>query len=88
MANPNESSNNNLYFIVGALVVAVALVFWLMSGSNTATTADAPATTVTVEDNSVTPAAPVVEAPAADAPVADVTPDATTAPTTEEPVGN
>ena len=27
-----EGRNNNLYFIIGALVVAVLVIFWLMSG--------------------------------------------------------
>ncbi|MDO5603984.1 MAG: hypothetical protein Q4G25_02370 [Paracoccus sp. (in: a-proteobacteria)] len=73
----NESSNNSLYFIVGALVIAVAVVFWLMTGNSTpvATSGDSGGdTTVTIETTDPAPAAdaPAVEveaeAPAADAP--------------------
>ncbi|MEC9105194.1 MAG: hypothetical protein VX878_15390 [Pseudomonadota bacterium] len=52
-----DRNNNGLYFIVGGIVVAVALLFYVMSGTRTGTATTDPVaggdTNVVVEDNSV-----------------------------------
>lgn len=90
--NPNvgheparEKGNNSIFFILGAIVVALAVIFFLVSGGDDATDATAPAENgVVIENNAATDPAPV----APDAPdpvVTDPAPDATapaeTAPT-------
>lgn len=78
MANYNnntpQSSNSGLYFIIGAVVVAIAAIMWYLSGGEvpTATTAPAGDTNVTVTTPPATETAPVVveTAPAGQAPAA------------------
>src|SRR5688572_11353353 len=72
---PRKDSNNTLYFIVGALVIAVLIIGWFMYGGDEAGDADV---NVTTEEPATTPAAGgetnVTVEPAA---------PATTAPSTE-----
>lgn len=66
MATNNNESNSGLWFLIGAVIIAVAGILWyLNSGGTPADTATVPAaggdTNVTV----TTPAAPAEPAPAA-----------------------
>ena len=79
----NESRSNNRVFIIGAVVVAALLAFWLMRGSDEAAT-DA---VVTVEETVEAPAAeaPAAAAPAAEAPAAAAPAAETPAPAADAP---
>ncbi len=82
-----KSSGTGIYFIVGGLVVAVAVILWLVfggtsrtattpvSGSTTNVTIDAPAASPAPAADPVAPApAPAETAPAAPAPAEPVAP--------------
>lgn len=94
--NPRDprGSNNSLYFIVGALVIAVLIIGWFMYGGETAT--DATDVDVTTEepaapagDTNVTvtpapePAEPAATEPAAPATTEPATPEPATPPAAE-----
>ena len=88
---PRRDSNNTLYFIVGALVIAVLIIGWFMYGGDDAVddtnvTVEEPAGTTTepataTEPDPVEPVEPVTPEPAAPEPVEP----APAAPATPEP---
>ncbi|MEI4485556.1 hypothetical protein V8J36_05090 [Frigidibacter sp. MR17.14] len=65
------SGGNGIFFILGAIVVALGVIFFLVSGNEPS----APAPDATIENNVTAPAAdsaaPAADAPAATAPVAE-----------------
>jgi hypothetical protein len=89
--NPRDprGSNNSLYFIVGALVIAVLIIGWFMYGGETATdpadvdvTTEEPAAPAGDTNVTVTPAPePATPEPAAPEPAA--TPEPATPPAAE-----
>lgn len=85
-----QQKSNSLWFIVGGIVVAILVIFWLMSGGDSVETAGAGGdTAVTVETEA--PAEPVADA-AADA-MAEPTADPAAEPATdaveaEQPASN
>ena len=79
-----ESDNTSLYFILGGVVVAVAVLFWVFGGSDVSTTTTPAATTSEPAELAPAPADPAItpapEAatpdPAAD-PAPAITPEVT-----------
>ena len=90
-----EQNKSNLWLIIGAIIVVLAVIYWYMSGSteptapadNGAVTTPAPASTDGAV--SVEPAAPATTtpAPAEPAPAAPATPAEPAAPATPAPAG-
>ncbi len=77
MSDPNtnaqRSGNGTLFFIVGALVVAVGVLYWIFSGGTAPATSGAPApadTNITIENSS----APAATEPADTQPAAGTEP--------------
>lgn len=71
------SSGNGIYFVLGAIVVALGVIFFVVSGNDSGSVTDQPATTSTTINNE---AAPAANEPAATTPAPDAAAPAQTAP--------